>query len=331
MEYRFTREIGVFAPRRSGLWLPAGYGQWTRAPEGILHAMLHELSETVGRAKSPDRVVIAHENEFFVSNSRLWYRTAWADSPVAAALYDRELDNAVRMFLLFLDESAEKLYLATHRNEFVGCDVAAPEESYTASVKNSRGTLPCDIVIDEGFVGRVLLPYLAVRRALISCLAFRPGTLQADELARTVGMDHLKYLMCHGCDSPCSAVLRPHYVDGEMRQVSGLTVNLGDDYRFGRLTSATLANTSLLLYAASSGFLDDLDLTFSDPLGCIKGFAVAPFAYRALLQDGRRLAAMEIMWPVMSRMIEFMNATESRNKELSPIIQAVLHSNRWFP
>ena len=110
-----------------------------------------------------------------------------------------------------------------------------------------------------------------------------------------------------------------------------MAFNLGDDYRFGRLTAATLANTSLLFLAAADGFFDRLDLTFSDPLKSINGFAAAPFAYRALLQDGRSLAAMEIMWPIISCMMQFMKATEPKDEELTLIIRAVLQSNRWMP
>ena len=330
MQYRFTREVGVFIPRNSRLWLPVGNIGWARAPEEVLYTILHELSNSIGSAKSPNRVVIAHENEFFVSQSRLWYRTAWTNSPVTAALYDRELDNAIRIFLLFLDEGADKLFLATHRDEAPSDDLAAPEESYTFSMGDPRRFQLRELVNDEGFVTRVLLPYLAVRRALISCLAFRPGTLQATELSCTIGTRHLKCLMCSGCGFPCSAVLHPYLIDEEAEQVSALAFNLGDDYRFGRLTAATLANTSLLFLAAVDGFFDRLDLTLRDPLGSINGFAAAPFAYRASLQDGRSLAAMEIMWPIISCMMEFMKATEPRNEELAPIIRAVLQSNRWI-
>lgn len=331
MRYRFTREVGVFIPPQSRLWLPSGQAEWIRAPEEVLHSILHRFSETIGTAKSPDRVVIAHENEFFISQARLWYRTAWTSSPVAAALYDRELDNALEIFFLSLDEATDKIRLITHRENAAGRDLAAPEENYTASAENPTRALPGDLVKEEGFMTRVLLPYLAVRRALISYLAFRPGTLQAKELACAAGTDHLKCLVCHGCVLPCSAVLRLHSVGEDTEQIPGVVVNLGDDYRFGRLTAATLANTSLLFYAAANGFFEDVDLTLTDPLKSINGFAVAPFTYRALLRDGRRLAAMEIMSPIMSRIDAFMIAAESRDEELTPIIRAVLSSNRWMP
>lgn len=330
MRYRMTREVGVFIPRDSPIWLPTDYGLWRRAPEAVLQNLLNIMKESIGGTKTSNGLVIDDNNEFFASGSRLWYRTAWTTSPVPAALYDLELENALKTLWLYLDEPDDKLELIIHRTS-EGPDIAAPEESYAVSGDETAVALLRGLADDGGFRDRVLLPYLAVRRAFISCLAFRLGTSRADDLARSVGTSYLQRIMCRGCTFPCSALIRTHPFIDQDEEGYELTINLGDSYRFGRLTAATLANTSVLIQAAAKGFLDGVDLAFSNPLDAIRGIGVAPFAYRTALRDGRTLRAMDIAAIVMERLNEFIGTAGAGGEDIEPVVHAILTSHMWFP
>ncbi len=331
MRYRITREVGVFVPRRSRLWLPTDYAGWIRAPEDQLYDVLHELAPFNDRTEAANRAIVAHGNEFFIAHSRLWYRTAWTNSPITAALYDLERDNLIRAFWISMDEFADELRLVTRREKNSDHDIAVPEESYAADTKQSEAIFSGGLFKDDVFLTRVLLPYLAARRTLINSLAFRPDTSRANEIGSAIPTDQLKRIICSGCMLPCSAALRLPSDVAQSDDVSMVTVNLGDDYLFGRQTSAALANTSLLFLAAAKGFFDDLDLTLSDPLESINNFAIAPSDHKAPLRDGRELAATDIIQQIMLRISEYLKVAPPGNPELISILNAALLSIRWLP
>ncbi len=324
MQYQHTAEIGVLIPAQTQLWLPAGRPPLTRAPAPFLKQLLRAMGEWIGQLQPDGRVLLTAGAEISERQGSLWHTTDWTDSPTTAALLATDARHILHTLWLSLNQP-EDLYLVTGGIDGPAVGLAPIDETYRADADADAKTPIAALLADDDFAHRVLLPYLAVRRLTVRTLAFRPDSPRAAALARN-HVGHLTRIKCNGCRYPCRAVLRTD----EGPTMTSLTINLGDNYLFGRLSAASTAQTSLLLLAGAEGHFDETDASLADPLGAVQGFASAPVTYRARMRNGESLSGVDILNRLMPGLHTFLSQT-SRRDDLEAIVAAELASGGWLP
>ncbi len=340
MEWGVQRELGVFVPSKVQLWLPSQ--QWVRAPNELVAEVFLLLADVAGELISANKIVTSRNGCYELIGNRIWYSTPWESSPILVALRDLEMDNHANLLSIHLSlrEDVPDLVLATRRGLLETPDDIAPAvECYRLQSVDLFG-LPGREALDQSFESRILVPFLATRRIMISSLLFRPDGPHAAQYAGPSGRTlHLTSLKCQGCDRPCQALYRSAVDTADGAGEYTLHINAGDDYEWGRLTAASLAQTAFLLIGAVAGRLDHLDLAMQDPVSAVHGFASDPYAYAATLLGGRRCRYDDILMAIVAPLSDFVTEASSTDavigehlsESLRTISATALTTTRWLP
>jgi hypothetical protein len=304
MQYRLTRELGVFVEHVPKLWVPSTFTGLARAPSDLCSHVMDVLAQHFGE-QTLGGIVTANDTRLFEVGGRIWHETEPTSVPTLAALYDSTARRLRHELLIWLDD-VEDLQIVTNPTVAPPGLMAPPLETYIIPAvdvgKLGEQLLP----VGSHFWDRVALPFFAVRRRTIASLGYRQGSDRADEYLVERLLDHAVSAVCGGCAYPCLGLFAyTRHQDGHQ-----IVVNVGDDYAFAHLWSTTLAQTGLFFSAAAAGYLEDINFALAEPLEGFRSLSLLPDTHPVTLRDGGVTTAQEVQEAVFGRVLEFLSTPD---------------------
>jgi hypothetical protein len=282
MRYMLLQQFYAISRPKSNL---AADREWTLDDPRALTQLMGDLA-AYGQQIGEDKIL--YRSCGIVARDRygVFCTTEWVTSPIQAAALECDLRRRLTRTSREVEVEGDDTHFALSSSGEAPSDYIY-QEFYEPDTVTWEGLFDHDGRPRPAW-DRLIIPFLLVRRLLISSTAFCPEAPAALELAKSFRGSRVQNLVDSEDDS--ALVWIPN------RQRAMVVVTIGDLYPFGRLTAISLAETALCLITAAR-FVGDtgIDLTLANPIQAFRDFYANPNDILVEMADGRSLSASELL------------------------------------
>ncbi len=292
MRYMLAQQLYVASRRRSSLQVD---GAWTLDAPGALSGLMDYLGE-FGERRDENRVKYHLIGIIQRDDYGVVCMTDWTGNPIRTATLERDLQRRARPWLKDLKIEGHEVRVIPSDSpdapaDYVYQEYYAPDEITWSSLFEDKR--PREVW------SRLIIPFLLIRRWLISSMAYRPQSAQAAELAGSPRGSRIREVFSHDDDE--ALVWMPSDNDC-------FAITIGDVYPFGRLTALSLAETAaFLIVAGRFGDQAKSDFTLADPVQAFGSYYKRPAEVPVELADGRVLSGDQLAAGLTSFMVSYLN------------------------